>query len=171
MMVGGSLSYYSQSYQGNSDVGNSGISFVPSFGYFVAENLAVGAGLTISSATSDNGTNKTVVKGFGIAPFARYYKFTSNEDFAFFAQAVLGIESGKVDVTPGGETKSSTLSFDVSPGFAYFFNDHWAAEFAIGGILRYESFDPNKDNDDDKQSNFNFGISSLSPNVGIRYHF
>jgi outer membrane protein len=173
MMLGGSLEFYSQGFQGNSDAGNSGLGFSPSFGYFVADNLAVGAGLVLSTETFDGGTTKTVVTDFGIAPFARYYKFTSNEDFAFFAQATLSFLKGKSDQTPdpvGGDVKTSTISFGVSPGFAYFFNDHWSVDFSIAGI-QYVSRDPNTDVDDNKTNTFSLGISSFQPSIGLKYFF
>ncbi|MBT1696743.1 outer membrane beta-barrel protein [Fulvivirgaceae bacterium PWU4] len=170
MMVGGTLSLYTTSYQGNSDLEESGTTFSPSFGYFVTDNLAVGASLGFSSSTDDNGVSKTERSSFSFGPFARYYKFTSNDKFAFFGQASFTIGSGKTDITPGGETKTGTTTFAISPGFAYFFNEHWALDFAISGFA-IQSYDPNKDADDDKNTTILFGVSSFSPTLGFRYHF
>jgi hypothetical protein len=78
--------------------------------------------------------------------------------------------SGKVDETPGGESKTQTITFSVSPGFSYFFNKHWALDFWVAG-LRYQSHDPNTDVDNNKSNSFQFGVSSLAPNLGFRYHF
>jgi outer membrane protein len=84
MMVGGALSFSTTSYQGNSDLGNSSTTFSPGFGYFVIDNLAVGANIGFSGSTNDTGGTKTERTSFSFGPFARYYKFTSNENFAFF---------------------------------------------------------------------------------------
>jgi outer membrane protein len=170
MMVGGTLSLYTTSLEGNSDYESSGTEFSPSFGYFIADKLAVGGELTFIAATNDNGANKTETTYFGFAPFARYYKVTSNENFAFFAQARLRFLSGKIDTTPGGETKSSRTTFAISPGFAYFFNKHWAVDFSIAGLV-IDSSDPDKDADNNKTTTIQFGLSSLSPSLGFKYHF
>ncbi len=169
LVVGGELQFFSSSYEVNSDIKQSGILFNPSAGYFIQDNLAVGLALRIGSNTNDNGATKTVENTFGLGPVVRYYKFTSNEDFAFFGQAVLFFNSEKEDMTPGGETKGSEISFDVSPGFAWFFTDHWSVEFSVP-LLRYISRDPNKDADNDKVNSFIFNVSSLNPSLGFRYY-
>jgi outer membrane protein with beta-barrel domain len=171
MMLGGTLSFYSTSIQGASDYKNTGTSFSPSFGYFIADNIAVGGNISIGSATTDNGFSKTVQTSFGIGPFARYYKFTSSENFAFFAQAQILYSSGKTKVTPAGtDSKSSTISFSVAPGFAYFFTKHWAFDLSISGLV-IRSYDPNTDANGDKESTIQLNLSSLSPSIGLRYHF
>ena len=170
MMVGGTLSLSTTSYQSNSDFETSSTTFSPGFGYFVADNLAVGADLLFSSGTTDNGVNKTETNDFAFGPFARYYKYTSNDKFAFYGQAKFTYGTGKTDVTPGGETKTATTTFAISPGFAYFFNEHWALDFSIRG-LEVRSHDPNRDGNDDKQTTITFNVSSFSPSLGFRYHF
>lgn len=170
MMAGGSLNFYSNSVEGNSDTGSSGLTFSPGLGYFIKDNLAVGVSLIVGTSTNDSGASKTVNTSFGLGPFARYYKYTSNENFAFFGQAQFYFISGKSDFTPGGENKSTTISFAISPGFSYFFNDHWALDFSIAG-LTIQSYDPDTSTDGDKQSNIGFGLSTFSPSLGFRYHF
>jgi hypothetical protein len=107
---------------------------------------------------------------FAIGPFARYYKYTSNENFAFFGQASFLFGSGKTELTGGGDVKRSFISFDVSPGFSYFFTDHWALDFSLS-LLSISSTDPNKDADDDNVTTVEFGVQSFSPSLGFRYHF
>lgn len=170
MMVGGAFSISSTSYQSNSDVGNSSLKFLPNFGFFVADNFAVGAQLSLESSTTDNGVSKTETTSIGFGPYARFYKFTSNENFAFFGEASFLLTSGNTDVTPGGETKSSSVSFAISPGFSYFFTKRWAFDLAFQGLL-VRSNDPNKDDDDDKNTTISFGLSSFNPSIGLRYHF
>lgn len=170
MMVGGTLSLSSTSYQSNSDLGSSGITFSPGFGYFVADNLVVGANLGIGSSTTDTGLTKTQTTDLSFGPFARYYKFTSNDKFAFYGQASLTLASSKRDETPGDELKSGSTTFAISPGFSYFFNEHWALDFNIRGF-EIKSSDPNKDADDDKSTSVVFNVSSFSPTLGFRYHF
>lgn len=171
MMVGGTLSFSNTSQEGSSDAGSSSTTFSPSFGYFVIDNLAVGANIGFTSGTTDTGATKTEANTFSFGPFARYYKFTSNDKFAFFGQASLTLSSTKTETTPpGNEVKNGSTTFAISPGFAYFFNEHWALDFSITG-LSIRSNDPNKDADDDKTTTIQFNISSLSPQLGFRYHF
>lgn len=170
MMLGGGFNISTESRQSNDDYENSQIAFMPSFGYFVADNFAVGANFSISSRTNDNGATKTITTELGVGPFARYYKFTSNDHFAFFGEVNVLFYSGKQDFTPGGESKYGYVLARVSPGFAYFFNNHWALDLSFAG-LQYESYDPDKDADDDKINSFYFGVNSLNPTFGVRYHF
>src|SRR5688572_6190569 len=115
MMVGGTLSFTKETPQDDGDTQYSSAVFYPSFGYFVSDNLAVGASLAIVSETSKNTNSKDVYSAFGFGPFARYYKFTSNENFAFFGQAQLlfvsGSEKDTQINTPTTAVKNSQTSF------------------------------------------------------------
>jgi outer membrane protein len=170
LMVGGGVTFYSESDQSDEDYDFSYTNFGPGAGYFIMDNLAVGLNLSFQKTKEDNGGSSEERTEFMIGPFARYYIPTSNESFAFFGQARLDFGSGKRDVTPGGEVKSGSLSFAISPGFAYFFNQHWALEIALTGLV-IESDDPNKDADDDKVTSVMFSVESLTPSIGVRYHF
>ena len=170
MMLGGGFRIYTQGQESNEDYDYSELEFSPSFGYFVTDNLVVGLNFTVNTTKQDNGGTAQKYNAIALGPFARFYKFTSNEQFAFFAQAGFNFGSGKTDYTPGGETKSSFVNFNISPGFAYFFNNHWAAELALSGFS-VSSRDPNKDVNDDKYSTVIFDIRSFNPSLGIRYHF
>jgi outer membrane protein len=169
MMVGGSLKYTSTSFNGGDDKENQMI-FSPSFGYFVADNFVVGGEITLLTSSEDEGAENLKSSLFAIGPFARYYKYTGNEDFAFFGQASFSYGSGKSDNTGGGDTKFSVFVFDVSPGFSYFFTDHWALDFSLS-LLSISSTDPDKDADDDNVTRVEFGVESFSPSLGFRYHF
>jgi hypothetical protein len=100
----------------------------------------------------------------------RYYKFTANEQFAFFGDVSFLIGGGRQENGPNDASKTGLFRFAISPGFSYFFTSHWALDLSLSGIS-LQSFDPDKDNDNDKESTVTIGISSLSPNLGIRYHF
>jgi outer membrane protein len=169
MMVGGSLNYTSGSSQSGSYNYND-LVFSPHFGYFVADNFVVGTSLTIETGRNGTGSNKTVNSGFGFGPFARYYKFTSNDKFAFFGEAGIDFVSAKTDPPTGAVRKSNSFRFSISPGAAYFINQHWAFELSILG-LAIQSTDPNTSNDNDKENSVQFGLSSFSPSLGFHYHF
>ena len=173
--VGGGITFTSTTepgYEGDEGKETS-FSFIPSLGYFVADQFMVGLNVGFSSGKS-TGVNfyETKSTGFAVGPFARYYMHTSNENFAFYGQASVLFGSGKDTIEDlDTETKSSVLDIAVSPGFAYFFNEHWAVELGFRGI-GYNQEDPNKDADDDEVKTFDIGLNSFMPaNLGFRYHF
>ena len=97
MMLGGAIEFSSTSREGGSPNDGSSFSFSPDFGYFITDNFAVGAMLTLESSRQGTGDAKTTSSGFGIGPFARYYVFTSNEQFGFFGQARLSFGTERTD--------------------------------------------------------------------------
>jgi outer membrane protein len=169
MMAGGSFKYTSYSYNGGDNKRNT-IVFSPSFGYFISDNLAIGGEIGLESTTEDVGAENLKSSLFGIGPFVRYYKFTGNEKFAFFGQAGFAYAAGKRELAGGGDVKRSVFAFDVSPGFSYFFTEHWALDFSLS-LLTIQSEDPNKDADDDNVTSVLFGVDTFSPSLGFRYHF
>ena len=168
MMVGGGLTFSSVSYQGGSANDGNRVSFSPGFGYFINDNLAVGSTLVLTSERSGTGSNKTISTSFELGPFARYYIFTSNERFGFFGQAQLTFGTGKTDPPTGDVTRRNSLEVALSPGAAYFFNEHWAVEFAIRGFA-FRSVNP--DGDNDKYTVVDLGLNSFEPTLAFRYHF
>lgn len=170
MMLGGGVNFSSRTVQSGSASDRTGFSFTPSFGYFVSDNFAVGASLTLVSTRTGTGNAKEIGSSFGLGPFARYYLFTSNEQFGFFGQAQLALSTGKVDPAFGNVTRSNAVTFALSPGAAFFFNEHWALEFYVN-LLSIAANDPNTNNDNDKYTEVGFGLNSMNPNLGFRYHF
>ncbi|RAW03273.1 outer membrane beta-barrel protein [Pseudochryseolinea flava] len=172
--LGGGISYSKDTYTGpDGDLEESELSFAPSFGYFVGDKFLLGLNLEISQSTEDEYPDgETKETGFAFGPFARYYIHTSNEQFAFFGQASIMFGSTKesYDGVPD-DVKGKVFDINVAPGFAYFFNEHWALELGFRGI-GFTSVDPNTDVDDDDYSSLQIGLNSLSPSMlGIRYHF
>ena len=170
MMAGGTIDFNSRSREGGSANDESNFTFAPSFGYFISDNFAVGASLTLGSGRSGTGAAKSTSSTFGIGPFARYYMFTSNESLGFFGQASVGLVTGKSDPAFGNVTHSSSITFALQPGAAYFFNEHWAAELTIAGFT-VNSYDGDTSTDNDKVTTVGFALSSLAPTLGFRYHF
>jgi hypothetical protein len=168
LMLGGALEFRSTSRQAADN--SSSFTLSPSVGYFMSDNFALGLSVGFETNSTGTGSDKTVNNSFGLGPFARYYVFTSNSQFGFFGQAALTFGTGASGLADGPKVNSSYLSFALSPGAAYFFNEHWALELMIT-TLGITSRDPNKDVDNDKTTEFTFGVRSLSPSVGIRYHF
>jgi len=176
-VVGGGLQLQiekAQDYE-NSETKTTDFSFIPSVGYFVIDNLAVGININYSTSKTENtflnNTNTTKSSSFAIGPFARYYMHTSNEDFVFYGQVTALFGSGKETDTNDNKTKTSSFDMALSPGLAYFFNEHWSVELGFRGI-GYNKQDPDKDTEDDEYSTFQIGLNSLMPStLGFRYYF
>lgn len=167
IMLGGGITFESTSVSG-ADTNESEFTFSPSAGYFLMDNFAVGLNLTIGSIKEEAGGLDEKTSIFGIGPFARYYIFTNNEKFAFYGQASFSIGSRKYDPGVGNDIKSGSFDFRVSPGFSYFFNEHWALDLGFRGI-GITTEDPNKDVDNNERTTFFFGLNSLAPNFGVRF--
>lgn len=169
MMLGGNILFRSSSYQADPSNNGSDFHFSPSFGYFVKSNFAVG--FLVGLSRSRNGTDQArfVSTSFSLGPFARYYFFTSNESLALMADADLTFGMDKNTQASGTISRGKSISFTLSPGAAYFFNEHWAAEFSLGW-LSISSRDPDTDRDDDKVNFVGFSFNSFSPTLGVRYH-
>lgn len=111
------------------DIGSStNISFNPTFGYFVIDNLALGLEIGISSSKfeSDDGTfeSKNSVTAFG--PFVKYYL-----DNGVFGMGSVGFGSANSEFTSGGSTTSNDLSvfqWRIGVGYAAFLNEFVAVE-------------------------------------------
>jgi outer membrane protein len=170
MMLGGGFDFASTSRQGNSQNNSSEVNFYPSFGYFVGDNFAVGLSLQVGSSRTGNGDQRNVTNSFGFGPFVRYYIPTGNESLTFFGQAGLTVASTRNNPPVGPDRKGNSLTFALLPGVAYFLNEHWALELTVNG-LRVRSNDPDTSTDNDKTSTVSFGINSLNPALGVRYHF
>ena len=169
--LGGNISFTASTQETSTeDQKTTQVQFVPSAGYFVADNLMVGLHLGLSSSKTKQGNSETKSSEFAVGPFARYYMFTSNDKFAFTGETGLLFGSTKYTPTTGNESKGSSIYFYISPGFTYFLSDHWGLDFQLQGIS-FTSSDPNKDTDNDKNNSFTIGAEFFNPSLGFRYYF
>jgi outer membrane protein len=170
LSLGGAISFTADTQETSSeDQKSTEFRFIPSAGYFVADNLAVGLNLGLSSSKTKQGSSESKTNSFAVGPFARYYMFTSNDKFAFTGEAGLLFGSRKNTPTTGNEVKGSSVYFYISPGFTYFFNEKWGLDFQLQGIS-YSTTDPNKDADNDKYNSFSIGTDFFNPTLGFRYY-
>ncbi len=116
LMVGANLANIQATFQsGTSTVG---LSINPKLGYFVRDNLAIGAGINLGLT----GAAGVTTLNYGILPFARYYFTTGtfeSKRTRFFGEVDLGV-SGINTFAPAGNTSTNGLSFSGGPGMAYF---------------------------------------------------
>ncbi len=163
LYVSGTVGYNSFS-QGDAD--SNALTFSPTAGYFVSDNIAVELGLTVGTGED---TAKTKTSSFGGTLGATYF-FTPEDQFSFTLGAGLAYTSTKVN--PDGEDNDTTwnnFGFAVSPGVNYFVSDCFALRASIGAL----SYTSNKADVDGAEAANNFGINlDLSDiNFGITYKF
>lgn len=169
--LGGGLSY---NFNANGNTGEiykySQVEFTPHGGYFISDNLEIGLQLGLSTGRSGiEGTDPTKSSSISGGPYARYYKFTSNDRVAFIAETGFSAGSGKINPPGGNDVKTGTMSFYLSPGFTYFLTNKLGLDFQLQGIV-FNSVDPNKDVDNDTNTSLAFGTNSFNPSFGFRYY-
>ncbi|MBN8649781.1 MAG: outer membrane beta-barrel protein [Cytophagales bacterium] len=169
LSFGGGLSYRSHKLNTNEASKDHEFQLAPQAGYFIVDNLEIGIQLILSVGETGLIAEPTKTSSLSIGPYARYFKFTSNDRFAFTAKAGFSIGSGKFNPSSGNDVKTGTIGFYLSPGFTYFLTDKWGLDFQLQGII-FNSYDDNKDVDNDNYSYFTFGVNSFNPSLGFRYY-
>ncbi|WP_439479063.1 outer membrane beta-barrel protein [Chryseobacterium aquaticum] len=184
---------YSQEETNNGNIKSENFNVLPTAGFFVAPNFAVGLGVGFqtqkdtSIITSVNPLSTTVntreVKNpaFVVAPFARKY-WTLSDKLYFFGQLAVPMQFGKTEVenssvtTTGTTTTTSSVSSEakytsvgvtVKPGLDYFLNKNWTIEATIGEF-GYNNFKPK---DGDATNNYSFGLNLANVGIGVKYVF
>lgn len=164
------------------DVKADTFNFSPKFGFFVTENIAVGAQLGVSTSKNDNGGNgttspSTITKnnGFNGGVFGRYY-FIPAAKFSPFANLGFGFGSNKVTTdskfggtTTSSEGKNQSINAGLGLGFNYFVAPNWALEATWAG-LSYTSND-NGGSGATKTNTFGLNANTSSINFGVLYKF
>lgn len=190
--LSGSVGYsQEESNNGNSKVENFNV--LPTVGYFVAPNFAVGVGVgyqtqkttNINTSTVTNITTVNTVEekypAFVVEPFARKY-WTLSDKLYFFGQLAVPMQFGKGEretssVTTNGtttisnststEAKYTQVGVTVKPGLDYFLNKNWTIEATIGEF-GYNNFKPK---DGDAVNNYSFGLNLANVGIGVKYVF
>lgn len=137
MLVGGTVEFntlVNKSKFGGTTVTNgrqTSFSLAPQFGYFVIDNLAVGAALdlNLSKYKSDDGDYESTSTSIEFTPMVRYYL-----PQGIFFQGQFGFGTGKDKVDNGNtdDDKYNITSWGLSAGYAYFLTDNVALEPQLG---------------------------------------
>lgn len=184
---------YSQEESNRGDLKVENFNVLPTVGYFVNTNLAVGVGIgyqteKTTSTTTTTLFNTTVVNenvtkkpAFVVAPFVRKY-WTLSDKLFIFGQLAVPMQFGKTEVesssvaTTGNsvvtnststEAKYTQIGVTVKPGLDYFLNKNWSIEATIGEF-GYSNYKPK---DGDATNNYNFGLNLSSVTFGVKYVF
>lgn len=183
-MVGGSV-YFNSEKEIDKSKPHINFSIVPSIGYFISTNFAIGAGIGYNFdkyqqnyVVNGNITSYQMkTQGFVISPFARYYLDVS-EKFKFFGQ--LSVPLSFTDTKEGDINghnyvnwqSSHNLQIAFSPGFVFFPNKRIGIELSVNGI----SYEQNriKYNPSEERISYNqFKVDAnlFAPKLGIQFYF
>lgn len=149
------------------DAKESAFTFAPAVGYFVTENIAIGARLGFSSMTEENVVEEKTTT-FNGEVFGRYY-WTPASQFSIFGEAAVGFGSNKMEID--GEDAGDSSNFGVNVGFGvnYFLSDNWSIEAGWAG-LGFNS-DDNGGDGAEKTNTFGLALDLSSINFGLNYKF
>lgn len=184
---------YSQEENNNDNSKVENFNVLPTVGYFVGTNLAVGLGVGYNNdkatfTTSGNigdasftNENEITQDAFVVAPFVRKY-WTLGDKLYIFGQLQVPMQFGNVKtetssvVTDGTtvvtnsesvENKYTSIGVTVKPGLDYFLNKNWTIEATIGEF-GYNNFKPENA---EAINNYNFGLNLSSVTIGVKYVF
>jgi outer membrane protein len=174
IILGGNLGFNSTKVDGaaKADVN---FSVVPSVGFFVGNNFAVGTGVGYNYNKSVSSRNQN--EAFEVAPFGRYY-VNLTDQFKFFGQLSVPLAFGTVkDVNANGDTgaklgTTTSIGVNVAPGFAFFPNKKVGIEFSVNG-LGYENFTTKAEINGAKVKTNSFGLdaNTFAPKLGVQFYF
>ncbi len=170
VFVEGNLSF-SSSNDKNTDLKESDFSFNPKLGYFISDDLAIGAEVSIGSGkTKLDGTAVDENSNFGAGVFARYYFLDLGQRFKTYGELGAGFTSNK-DGLSDAEVKSSGFGIGIDLGINYFVNQNLAINFGLSNILSYNS---SKVEDGEAVSEFQLSANVFNnffatPTFGLTY--
>lgn len=174
IILGGNVGFNSTKVDGAAKA-DFNFSVVPSVGYFVGNNFAMGTGVgyTYDKSVSDGAQTEA----FRVAPFGRYY-VNLTDQFKFFGQLSVPMAFGTVkDVEANGDTgaklgTATTIGVNVAPGFAFFPNKKIGIEFSVNG-LGYENATLKAEGSGAKVKANSFGLeaNTFAPKLGVQFHF
>jgi len=176
IIVGGNATFNTHKSDADGAKSNTSFKIVPSVGYFVSDNIAVGTGVGYSY---DKQIGESQNQAFVVSPFGRYYANLS-ESFKFFGQLSVPMEFGTEKAVDAagkvGDKVGSTTNIGValSPGFAFFPTKRIGIEFGINGLSYNNYRVENGDGDKIKgagSDSFDLGANFFKPNLGIQFHF
>lgn len=148
LLLGGGAGFTSES-EGESS--SSTLELSPSLGYFLADNLAVGAQISFTSFGGDSKGSQ-----YSIGPAIRYYAFELGSSAKIFGEANFGF--GSYDSGEEGVDALSSTSWGIKAGPAFFLNESIALETTVG-------YGSSKVKDAEDAS------SSFGVNIGFQIHF
>jgi hypothetical protein len=173
-MLGGNVGFNTTKVDG-ANKSDLSFSVIPSVGYFVSDNFAIGTGVGYAY---DKAVSKSLLnQSFEVAPFGRYYVGLSDQ-FKFFGQLSVPMSFGNnkaldADGNSGDKIASTTrIGAYVAPGFAFFPTKRIGIEFSVTG-LGYNNYQVKNEVTGNKVKANSFGLEADAANInlGVKFHF
>lgn len=136
LFIGGqsSVSFQSQTQEldgGGQEVTTNSFQFAPVGGYFVTDNLVIGAEFNLAFANTEFGQQEASSSSFTLGPIARYY--FGEDNIRFFPQLGFGFLFGSTE-SGGEEQDFNGLTFNVGGGVAFFVSE----KVALEGLINFD---------------------------------
>lgn len=171
VILGGNVSYDYSTVKG-SDVESHALGILPSVGFFVNDNFAIGTsvGYTYEKNSATSGFfGSEKINEFSVAPFARLYKGDGN--FKFFGQlsVPMGWGTGK-----NGDDKVGSINrygVELAPGFAFFPTEKIGIELSVKGLYYQNTTEKPEGGDKTTSNTFGLNANSLAPRIGVQFYF
>lgn len=175
ILLGGAVGFNSTKSEGAS---KSDIRFniVPSAGYFISDNFAIGTGVGYNY--NKEVSEKQLTQSFEVSPFGRYYVGLSDQ-FKFFGQLSVPMSFGNLKTVDGvtGDVGSKVgttteIGVQLAPGFAFYPTKRVGIEVSVDG-LGYNNFTVKDVATGNKAKTDSFGLdaSTITPKLGVMFHF
>ncbi|UKB81842.1 outer membrane beta-barrel protein [Chryseobacterium sp. MEBOG06] len=168
------------------------VKILPTAGYFVNTNLAIGLGAGYKSTVTKYDLGNAAISNlleikdtenaFVVAPFIRKY-WTLSHKLYIFGQLQIPLEFGqeKVDANSNiemgdpelasfeGKNNYTHIGINIKPGVDYFLSKKWSIEATFGEF----GYNTNKRDLDGakRQNNYKFDVNLASVTFGVKYVF
>ncbi len=173
ILLGGAISYESDKNDigdDDDDDADENLTIMPMIGYFVKNNLALGAGVGYAYHKAPSGAKESY---FTVMPFGRLYKSLGSEQFKIFGQLAVPLQFGSFENADGDDIGESTsIGVSLSPGFSFFPTKKFGIELSFTGI-EFSNY-KEEDNDGDTvvdTNHFSIGADFFSPQLGLLFYF
>jgi hypothetical protein len=174
LFASGTLSYSSTTYE---DLSNTTFVLAPRLGFFVGNNVAIGAVVSSRVNTQENYEGagevyETTYTTFSGGAFVRFY-FSAQNRFNTFIDVSGAYTSTKNENDLNDiEYKTTGFTAGVTPGINYFISKHFALE-ASYAFLNYTTSKPDVEGDAEAESTdtFSVGFNLSNIAVGLLYKF
>lgn len=174
VLLGGNVGF-NTSKAGGADKADVNFKIVPTVGYFVSDNFAIGTGVgyNYNKQVSDNYLNQA----FEVSPFGRYY-VDLNEQFKFFGQLAVPMAFGNnkyVDDQGNAGDKLATttnIGVNLAPGLAFYPTKNVGIEISLDGFgYNHYAVESELTGNKVESNSFGFNADTFTPKLGVMFHF
>jgi len=162
IILEGNVGFNSQNDK-NIEEESSSFNISPKVGYFINDDLALGARLSYTSFKEEvAGTETEDQSGFGAGVFGRYYFLDLGERFKTFTEFGVGFASNKDKIN---DFDVNTIGAGLDLGINYFVTENIALTFGLRNVLSFSSSKVDADGAE-AVSEFNLGFGDVANPFG-----